>query len=79
MLGYLKSWELNVQEREGYKECKYAQQKMLLSHETRMGCKLSGMTKAIQVKLIITCYMYMFTAKSFVELVKYLFLALLYL
>ena len=42
MLDYLKNWELDVQERGGYKEYKMEQQKMLLSHETRLGCKLSG-------------------------------------
>ena len=45
MLGYLKNWELSIQEREGYKEHKLEQHKMLLSQETRLGCKLSGIAR----------------------------------
>ena len=39
MLDYLKNWELDAPEGEEYKEWKM-EQKMLLSHETQLGCKL---------------------------------------
>ena len=55
MLGYLKNWELSVQEREGYQEHKLEQQKMLLSQETRLGCKLSGIAR--QYYNIFTLYL----------------------
>ena len=65
-LKYLDDWEKSVEKREGF--AKEEKNLMMLSHETRLGLRITGEDNSVYNAYMI----FSFLVHSFVELVKYL-------
>lgn len=69
-LKYLDDWEKSVEKREGF--TKEEKNLMLLSHETRLGLRITGEDNLIYMYVYDAYMNFSFLVHSFIELVKYL-------
>ena len=73
-MSYLNDWEKSVRNCPGYEEDRAAQTMMLLPSQTRQGILITGIVILVSFRLLHITYVYLvFTVKSFIELVKFIF------
>lgn len=70
-LPYLDDWEKSVNARQGYSRAE--KNRMMLSSETLLGLRMTSMSRMHTIDISIIIYSYFFIAKSFIELLQYLF------